>query len=148
MSNCCGEHCHGEHHHEHEEHSCSCGCHHSENNRMIYLRLAGGMIITLVMHLLHVPSYLMLISYFILGYDILWTAVKNVFRGKFFDETFLMSIATIGAIILGEYIEACAVMFFYQVGELIGHKTEQKCRNSIKNMFDFAPDVARRITAT
>ena len=63
-----------------------------------------------------------------------------------FDERFLMSIATIGAIFLGEYTEACAVMFFYQAGELIGHKTEEKCRDSIKNMFDFAPDWARRIT--
>ena len=147
MSNCCGEHCHSkQHHHKDEGHSCSCGCHQHEDNSMIYLRLAGGVIVTLVMLIFHLPSYLILIPYFILGYDILWTAIKNIFKGKFFDETFLMSIATIGAIFLGEYTEACAVMFFYQAGELIGHKTEEKCRNSIKKMFDFAPDSARRIT--
>jgi len=137
MSNCHEEHCHC----KHEEHSC--GCHHKNTN---YLRFAAGLTVAFLIILTRLPSYMLLISYFIFGFDVLRAAVKNIFRGKFFDETFLMSIATVGAIVLGEYIEACAVMLFYQAGEIIAHKTEEKCRSSIKNMFDLAPTQARLIT--
>ena len=61
---------------------------------------------------------LFLIPYFVIGYDILLRAAKNIVRGQIFDENFLMSIATIGAFVTGEYPEAVFVMLFYQVGEL------------------------------
>ncbi len=145
------------HHHEHEhncschhhEQSCGCGHNHSHGNRKtMYLRLTLGAIFTVLHFFLPIPGYLLLIPYFILGYDVFLASVKNILKLKFFDEQFLMTIATIGAIALGEFTEACAVMFFYQAGELLGDITADKCRNSIKNMFDFAPDFARKITET
>lgn len=156
MSNNNHEH-HHEHHHEHCEcshhttHSCCSGedsgcCHHNENRRSLYIRFAVGAAAVVAILLLPIPSYFLLIPYLILGYDVLVQSFKNIFKGNFFDEEFLMSVATLGAILLGEYTEACAVMFFYQIGELIGDITSDKCRSSIKNMFDFAPDSARRIT--
>lgn len=148
MSHCHDEHCHHEHHkHEEHCHSHECSCHHHEESRKpIYIRLGIGLILSIAILLLPIPAYWALVAYVILGYDVLWSSLKNILHGKFFDEEFLMAIATLGAIALGEYIEACAVMFFYQAGELLGHITADKCRDSIKNMFDFAPDSARRIT--
>ena len=58
------------------------------------------------------------VPYLIVGWDILWSAVRNIAHGQIFDENFLMSLATVGAFALGDYIEAAAVMLFYQVGEL------------------------------
>lgn len=112
----------------------------------MFIRLAGGFLLTLLILFLPVPPQLALIPYLVLGYDVIFAAVKNTLHGEFFDEVFLMSVATVGAIALGEYTEACAVMFFYQVGELLSDFTADRCRTSIKNMFDFAPDSARRIT--
>ena len=74
---------------------------------------------------------LYLISYIIVGGDIVMKAVKNIFRGKVFDENFLMSIATIGAMLIGEYPEGIAVMLFYQVGELFQSYAVDKSRRSI-----------------
>ena len=61
---------------------------------------------------------LFLIPYLVIGWDVLWKAVRNIMNGQVFDENFLMCVATIGALIIGEYPEAVAVMLFYQVGEL------------------------------
>ena len=152
--NCC--HSHGEYEHEHcchrhDEHEHGCGCHHHEhegNRNVMYARLAVGAVLTVLGAVLPIPGYLLLIPYAVLGYDVLFSSVKNILHGEFFDEEFLMSIATIGALILSKYTEACAVMFFYQTGELLSDITADKCRTSIKNMFDFAPDSARRITET
>ncbi len=104
------------------------------------------MVLTLGVIFLSIPSYFAIIPYIILGYDCLWECVKNIGKGRFFNEAFLMSIATLGAIILGEYFEACAVMFFYQAGELLGDITEDKCRDTIKESFSFLPEFARKIT--
>ena len=62
--------------------------------------------------------FLYLIPYFIIGWDVLWKAVRNIAHGQVFDENFLMSLATVGALALGKYAEAVGVMLFYQVGEL------------------------------
>lgn len=80
--------------------------------------------------------YLFLLSYVIAGYDVLINAVKNIFKGKIFDENFLMSIATVGALILSSYSEAAAVMIFYQIGEYFQAKAVRKSRKSIKALLD------------
>ena len=85
---------------------------------------------------------LYLISYIIVGGDIVKRAVKNIFRGKVFDENFLMSIATIGAMLIGEYPEGIAVMLFYQVGELFQSYAVDKSRRSIADAMDIRPDYA------
>lgn len=82
------------------------------------------------------------ISYVIVGGDVVKRAVKNIFRGQVFDENFLMSIATIGAFIIGEYPEAVAVMLFYQVGELFQSYAVGKSRKSIASLMDIRPDYA------
>ena len=88
---------------------------------------------------------LSLLSYFIVGYDVLWKSIKNIKRGRFLDENFLMVIATIGALIIGEYLEAVAVMIFYQVGEQFQEYAVNKSRKSISNLMDIKAECATRI---
>lgn len=85
---------------------------------------------------------LFIISYIIVGGDIVKRAVKNIFKGQVFDENFLMSIATIGAFFIGEYPEGVAVMLFYQVGELFQSYAVGKSRKSIASLMDIRPDYA------
>ena len=85
---------------------------------------------------------LYLIPYFIIGYDILLKAVKGIFRGQVFDENFLMAVATVGAMALGDWREGCAVMVFYQVGELFQSYAVGKSRRSISDLMDIRPDYA------
>lgn len=85
---------------------------------------------------------LFVISYIIVGGDVVKKAVKNILRGKVFDENFLMSIATIGAFLIGEYPEGVAVMLFYQVGELFQSYAVDKSRKSIATLMDIRPDYA------
>ena len=88
---------------------------------------------------------LMLIAYILLGKDTVLKAVKNVEKGDFFDENFLMTVATLGAIIIGEYPEAVAVMLFYEVGELFQSYAINKSRKSIADMMDIKPEYANVI---
>ena len=83
-----------------------------------------------------------IVSYIIVGYEILKKAFRNITRGKVFDENFLMSVATIGAFAIGEFPEAVAVMLFYQVGELFQSYAVDKSRKSISNLMDIRPDYA------
>ena len=85
---------------------------------------------------------LYLIPYFIIGYDILLKAVKGIFHGQVFDENFLMAVATVGAMALGDWREGCAVMVFYQVGELFQSYAVGKSRRSISDLMDIRPDYA------
>ena len=85
---------------------------------------------------------LYIIAYLIVGLEIVWKAIKNIFRGKVFDEHFLMAVATIGAFAIGEFPEAVAVMLFYQVGELFQDYAVDKSRKSITNLMDIRPDIA------
>ena len=75
-----------------------------------------------------------IVSYCIVGLDIVWKAVRNITRGKVFDENFLMTIATIGAFAIGEFPEAVAVMLFYQIGELFQSYAVDKSRKSIASL--------------
>ena len=83
-----------------------------------------------------------ILSYIIVGFEILRKAVRNIFRGKVFDENFLMAIATIGAFAIGEFPEAVAVMLFYQIGELFQSYAVDKSRKSIASLMDIRPDYA------
>ena len=83
-----------------------------------------------------------LIPYIIIGYDVLWKAVRGILHGQVFDENFLMCVATIGALFVGEYPEASAVMLFYQTGELFQSVAVGKSRQSISDLMDICPDHA------
>lgn len=85
---------------------------------------------------------LYLIGYLIVGLEILEKALKNIKNGQVFDENFLMSIATIGAFLLGEYLEGIAVMLFYQIGELFQSYAVNQSRKSISDLMDIRPDHA------
>lgn len=89
---------------------------------------------------LRLPIYL--IPYFVVGWDVLWKAVRNIAHGQVFDENFLMSLATLGALALGEYAEAVGVMLFYQVGELFQTHAVGQSRRSIAKLMDIRPDTA------
>lgn len=89
-----------------------------------------------------INNILYVIAYIIVGYDIILKAIKNIGRGKVFDENFLMSVATIGAFGIGEFPEAVAVMLFYQVGELFQSYAVDKSRKSIASLMDIRPDYA------
>lgn len=87
-------------------------------------------------------AVLYLLPYLAVGWDVLWKAVRNISRGQVFDENFLMSLATVGAFALGDYIEAVAVMLFYQIGELFQSIAVGKSRKSIAALMDIRPDSA------
>ena len=82
------------------------------------------------------------VPYLIVGGEVVLRAVKNIFRGEVFDENFLMSVATIGAFVLGEYLEAVAVMLFYGIGELLNDAAVDRSRESISELMDIRPDHA------
>ena len=83
-----------------------------------------------------------LIPYLIVGYEVLWSAIRNILHGEIFDENFLMAVASIGAICIGEYPEAVAVMLFYGIGELFQSIAVGKSRKSIAALMDIRPDYA------
>ena len=89
-----------------------------------------------------INNILFITSYIIIGYDIILKALRNITRGKVFDENFLMTIATIGAFFIGEFPEAVAVMLFYQVGELFQSYAIDKSRKSVSELMDIRPDYA------
>lgn len=83
-----------------------------------------------------------LVPYLVIGYDILKKAVKGIFKGQVFDENFLMAVATVGAVALGDYKEGVAVMLFYQIGELFQSVAVGKSRKNITSLMDIRPDYA------
>lgn len=89
-----------------------------------------------------ISTALFLISYLVIGWDVLWRAVRNIAHGQVFDENFLMAIATIGAFVTSEYAEGVAVMLFYQVGELFQSYAVGRSRQSISALMDIRPDYA------
>lgn len=115
---------------------------------LIRIIIASVLIILLklVFHFVNVNKYVELIAflvpYFIIGYDILKKAVYGIFNRQVFDENFLMAIATVGAIALGEYVEGTAVMLFYQTGELFQSYAVGKSRKNITALMDIRPDYA------
>ena len=90
----------------------------------------------------YINNAIYIISYLIVGFEIIKKAIRNIFRGKVFDENFLMTIATIGAFAIGEFPEAIAVMLFYQIGELFQSYAVDKSRKSISDLMNIRPDYA------
>ena len=103
-------------------------------------------VLKLLFHFVTVNKYIELVAflvpYFVIGYDILKKAIHGIFNGEVFDENFLMAIATVGAIALGEYVEGTAVMLFYQIGELFQSYAVGKSRKNITSLMDIRPDYA------
>ncbi len=93
----------------------------------------------------YINSIIFIVVYLIIGYDILLKALRNIKRGKIFDENFLMSIATVGALCIGNLPEAVSVMLFYQVGELFQSYAVNKSRKSVASLMDIRPDYANVI---
>ena len=93
----------------------------------------------------YIPLAVFITAYILLGGGIVLRALKNLVKGKIFDENFLMSSATIGAFIIGEYPEAVAVMLFYQVGEFFQDMAVNKSKKSISALMDIRPDYANLI---
>lgn len=89
-----------------------------------------------------INNTIFIIAYIIVGLEIVRKAIRNILRGKVFDENFLMTLATIGAFFIGEFPEAVAVMLFYQVGELFQSYAVDKSRKSISELMDIRPDYA------
>lgn len=107
------------------------------------LLLAGIMIITKLVEINKwIQLVLYLVPYLIIGYDILKKALKGIFKGQIFDENFLMAVATVGAVALGEFSEGAAVMLFYQIGELFQSVAVGKSRKNITSLMDIRPDYA------
>lgn len=162
---CChGEHeHHHEHHHEHDhshDHGNSEHSHHDHHDHhthdhahgagegTVLLIGAGLFVLGLVLSYskLSIPALVAyLAAYVILGKDVVWTAVKNLTKGHVFDENFLMSLATIGAFLIGEYPEAVGVMLFYRVGEFFEHKAVERSRSQIMEAVDLRPEVVQLV---
>lgn len=104
------------------------------------IRIILALVLFVLGEVLSIP-FISVISYLIVGYDILFKAIRNIFKGKVFDENFLMAIATIGALFISSYEEAAGVMIFYQVGEYFQQKAVGKSRSSISALMDLTPDV-------
>ena len=115
---------------------------------LIRIIIAAVLIVALklLFHFVTVNKYIELVAffvpYFVIGYDILKKAIHGIFNGEVFDENFLMAIATVGAIALGEYVEGTAVMLFYQIGELFQSYAVGKSRKNITSLMDIRPDYA------
>jgi len=119
----------------------------SKKQKKVLIRIIISAVLVIAFHFLPVENpyirlVLFLIPYLIIGYDILKKAGLGIIHGKVFDENFLMALATVGAIILGEYVEGTAVMLFYQIGELFQSYAVGKSRRNISALMDIRPDYA------
>ena len=118
----------------------------NSKQKKVLIRILISAFILLTLAIVPLPDprmkYLYLIPYLVIGYDILKKAIKGIANRQVFDENFLMAVATVGAIALGEYTEGCAVMLFYQIGELFQSIAVGKSRQSIAELMDIRPDYA------
>lgn len=119
----------------------------TKKQRKVLIRIIISAILVVVSSLIPVENgyirfALFLVPYLIIGYDILKKAVLGIVNGQVFDENFLMALATVGAIILGEYVEGTAVMLFYQIGELFQSYAVGRSRRNISALMDIRPDYA------
>lgn len=118
----------------------------TRKQKKVLIRIIAAAVLMAALHFIPVSGWLSLllylIPYFIIGYDILRKAVLGIVHGEVFDENFLMAVATVGAIGLGEYAEGVAVMLFYQIGELFQSYAVGKSRNNITALMDIRPDYA------
>lgn len=120
-------------------------CHHNDLNKLFFVRIAITVALGAFCFIADNETLKLIVAlaaYFVIGYDVLWRAIRNIFRGQVFDENFLMAIATVGAFFIGEYPEAIAVMLFYQVGEAFQETAVDKSRKSIADLMNIRPDKA------
>lgn len=114
-------------------------CEHEETDTFVILRIITGLFL---FGLGYIYKPFFLVAYLIVGADVLLRAIKNIFKGQIFDENFLMSLATVGAICIKEFPEAVMVMILYQIGEYMQDKAVDKSKNSIAALMDIRPDYA------
>ena len=157
-NDCCHEHDHDHDHgcgcgHEHG-HDDGCGCGHEHGGseegerkeKIIRLSVSAVLFVAalLIRHVFQLPQAvqiaLFLIAYLVIGYDVVIGAVRGLIRGNVFGESFLMSISSIGAFCIGEYPEAVAVMWLYQLGEMLEDIAVDRSRDSIRDILDIRPD--------
>ena len=150
----CG--CGCDHEHDHEHTHCSCGCGHEhhhvhkEDRAKVFLQIGVSVLLFLLGILLKnmIPAVFLasfVVAYVILGRGILMHAGRNILKGQFLDENFLMSIATIAAFAIGDYAEAVGVMLFFRVGELFEDVAVEKSRSQIMEAVDMRPEVVHLI---
>ena len=141
----CSTHDHDTHEHSHEHFDAESGFKGfiKEN-----IALLLGVIVFIITSVGNWPAEVLLyaISYLLIGGNVLTTAFKNIMRGEFFDENFLMMVATVGAFAIGEYPEAIAVMLFYEIGELFQGYAVNRSRKSISSLLDIRADHANLVT--
>lgn len=120
--------------------------HEEENENGIVIRITIATLIFIAAILLHPTGlsrfFIYMSAYLIVGVDIVLRAIKNIFKGEIFDENFLMAIATVGAICIGEYPEAVMVMLLYQIGEKLQDNAVEKSKQSISSLMNIRPDYA------
>ena len=123
--------------------------HDHEHNASLSAIIVGAIVMAVAELTNWVPDQymipLLLVTFVVLGWRIVWAAIKNGMKGKFFDENFLMSIATIGALIIGEYAEAVGVMLFFQVGIYFEERATERSRNAVMDAVDLRPEEVRLI---
>ena len=132
-----------------QSHDCGCGCTNAPPERRTYLsactRIAAAALLFLLGMLCGegtAGTILFFAAYVLVGADVLWRAAVNLRQGHLFGEHFLMSTATLGALALGDYAEAAAVMLLYQLGEFLQDRAVQRARRSITALMDIRPDTA------
>ena len=131
--------CNHEHHHEHE---------HEEEESVFgeVIKFIISLVIFIFAIIKIVPTkysiYLYIASYIIAGYEVIFKSIKNIFKGEVFDENFLMTIATIGAFLINEPVEAVAVMLFYNLGELFEDIATDRSKKSIIQLMNLKPKIA------
>ena len=157
----CG--CGHEHHHEHD-HECGCGHDHHEHDHQeehphehsyggdretLGVLILGGAMLLIGLRYHESAGWFSLlaclIGYGLLGKDVILTALRNMAKGHVFDENFLMSLATLGAFLIGEYPEAVGVMLFYRVGEYFEHRAVERSRSQIMEAVDLRPEVVQLV---
>ena len=154
---CCGHdhgHSHGhDHGHEHGHSHGGCGCGHDHDHGGEEEDHKGTIIRLIVAALLLVAAYLLpleggwkvavfAVPYLVIGWDVLWRAIKNITHGYVFDECFLMTVASVGAFCTGECGEGVAVMWLYQLGEMFQDIAADRTRDAITKLTDVRPDTA------
>ena len=118
----------------------------NKKQKKVIVRIVITTVLIIALKFLQVEGFLAfvlyMIPYLVIGYDILKKAWKGILNKQVFDENFLMAVATVGAILLGEYVEGTAVMLFYQIGELFQSYAVGKSRRNISELMDIRPDYA------
>ena len=118
----------------------------NKKQKKMLIRIVIAAVLVVAFSLIPMKGYvkfvLFMIPYLVIGYDILKKARKGILNRQMFDENFLMAVATIGAILLGDYKEGVAVMLFYQIGELFQSYAVGKSRRNISELMDIRPDYA------